>query len=111
MAPLAGPGERAYHANGKVLAAKVSGTPRKEGGHSRERTGGAVQDPGLKDYVGSPLPFLSSPQPGALQDAACCCLRLLPSTCLCACLCVAVCLCLCLRLAVVCVTYADHANV
>jgi hypothetical protein len=42
-----------YHhgANGKaaVVAAKVPGTPRREQSHRQEK---AVQDPGLKDYVG-----------------------------------------------------------
>src|SRR3569833_4618854 len=52
MAPKAS-GDRSYHhaaANGKVVAAKVPGTPRKETSSSRDRSG-AVQDPGLKDYV------------------------------------------------------------
>ncbi|TPX10773.1 uncharacterized protein E0L32_008342 [Thyridium curvatum] len=42
--------ERAYpHPNGKLVAAKVPGTPRKDAGGSRDRSG-ALQDPGLKDY-------------------------------------------------------------
>ena len=50
MAPSSSSAERGYHPNGKVMAAKVPGTPRKETSHSRDRMG-AVQDPGLKDFV------------------------------------------------------------
>lgn len=53
--------ERPYHgANGKaVVAAKVSGTPRREQSHRHDK---AVQDPGLKDYVGLDS-FLVGPFP------------------------------------------------
>ena len=55
--------ERSYHGgNGSkaaaVVATKMPGTPRREaGGHAREK---AVQDTGLKDYVGGLLFFISS---------------------------------------------------
>jgi hypothetical protein len=48
--------ERQYHGanNGKAVVAKMPGTPHRRDtgghGHSREK---AVQDPGLKDYVGT----------------------------------------------------------
>jgi hypothetical protein len=51
--------ERQYHGanNGKAVVAKMPGTPHRRDtgghGHSREK---AVQDPGLKDYVGASLP-------------------------------------------------------
>jgi len=59
--------------NGKVVAAKVPGTPRKEVSRSRERMG-AVQDPGLNDYVRfegpicSPCPCRTAPGCGVAMD-------------------------------------------
>jgi hypothetical protein len=49
-----------YHhgPNGKaaVVSAKMPGTPRREQSHRQEK---AVQDPGLKDYVGGDVSLLS----------------------------------------------------
>ena len=58
--PSSSSAERPYHgANGKgaVVAAKMPGTPRREQSHHRQEK--AVQDPGLKDYVGTQIPLPS----------------------------------------------------
>jgi hypothetical protein len=62
--PSSSSAERPYHgANGRaVVAAKVPGTPRREQSYKQEK---ALQDPGLKDYVGLQLHWCpcSSPTP------------------------------------------------